>query len=85
MAALLTYLHCLIACCSLDACCVDVCGAAQFFPTQHVVLRGRCSKATLQLVGYALSSAPAQIKVSGVYNLLNPKHVGPAYLLPTLL
>jgi hypothetical protein len=35
----------------------------QVFPTQRVVLRIRCSKATVQLVGYALSSAPAQIKV----------------------
>lgn len=36
---------------------------AQVYPTQRVVLRSRCSKATVQLVGYALSSAPAQIKV----------------------
>jgi hypothetical protein len=39
------------------------CIAVQFFPTQHVVLRTRCSKATIQLVGYALSSASEHIKV----------------------
>jgi hypothetical protein len=35
----------------------------QLFASQHVVLRGRCSKVTLQLVGYPLISAPQLIKV----------------------
>lgn len=40
-----------------------VCLVLQVFPTQHVVLRGKCSSATLQLVGYTLDSAPERIKV----------------------
>jgi hypothetical protein len=35
----------------------------QLFASQHVVLRGRCSKVTLQLVGYPLISATQLIKV----------------------
>lgn len=41
--------------------------SVQVFPTQHVVLRGMCRcRVTLQLLGYALSSAPAQMKVGGL-------------------
>lgn len=61
------------------------CIAVQFFPTQHVVLRTRCSKATIQLVGYALSSAPEHIKVrqQGACNRLSAACTQPIRLAGT--
>lgn len=57
---------CIVSNSSLTATCVVCVLRVQVYPTQRVVLRSRCSKATVQLVGYALSSAPAQIKVGTV-------------------